>query len=65
MKKLGLFNIEGVQAANQEQEKQPIATIARMRELSKGKDTYYIPGGKREGIEKDEENYIYKNVVLI
>lgn len=26
--------------------------------LSKGKDTYYIPGGKREGIEKDEETLI-------
>ncbi len=26
--------------------------------LSKGKDTYYIPGGKREGQEKDEETLI-------
>lgn len=26
--------------------------------LSKGKDTYYIPGGKREGIETDEETLI-------
>lgn len=26
--------------------------------LSKGKDTYYIPGGKREGKEKDEETLI-------
>lgn len=26
--------------------------------LSKGKDTYYIPGGKREGLEKDEETLI-------
>jgi len=26
--------------------------------LSKGKDTYYIPGGKREGMEKDEETLI-------
>lgn len=26
--------------------------------LSKGKDTYYIPGGKREGTEKDEETLI-------
>lgn len=39
LKKLGLFNIEGVKAVNQEQEEQPIATVARMRELSKGKDT--------------------------
>lgn len=39
LKKLGLFNIEGVKAANQEKEEQPIATVARMRELSKGKDT--------------------------
>ena len=26
--------------------------------LSKGKDTYYIPGGKREGLETDEETLI-------
>lgn len=26
--------------------------------LSKGKDTYYIPGGKREEAEKDEETLI-------
>lgn len=26
--------------------------------LSKGKDTYYIPGGKREGLENDEETLI-------
>jgi len=26
--------------------------------LSKGKDTYYIPGGKREGNESDEETLI-------
>lgn len=26
--------------------------------LSKGKDTYYIPGGKREGIETDDETLI-------
>ena len=26
--------------------------------LSKGKDTYYIPGGKREGTETDEETLI-------
>lgn len=26
--------------------------------LSKGKDIYYIPGGKREGLEKDEETLI-------
>ena len=26
--------------------------------LSKGKDTYYIPGGKREGNETDEETLI-------
>ena len=26
--------------------------------LSKGKDTYYIPGGKREGIESDEETLV-------
>lgn len=26
--------------------------------LSKGKDTYYIPGGKREGTEADDETLI-------
>lgn len=26
--------------------------------LSKGKDTYYLPGGKREGTESDEETLI-------
>ena len=26
--------------------------------LSKGKDTYYIPGGKREGSETDEETLV-------
>lgn len=26
--------------------------------LSKGKDTYYIPGGKRKGNETDEETLI-------
>lgn len=26
--------------------------------LSKGKDTYYLPGGKREGIETDEETLV-------
>lgn len=26
--------------------------------LSKGKDTYYIPGGKREGAERDEDTLI-------
>lgn len=26
--------------------------------LSKGKDTYYIPGGKREGTESDEETLL-------
>ena len=26
--------------------------------LSKGKDTYYLPGGKREGSEKDEDTLI-------
>ena len=26
--------------------------------LSKGKDTYYIPEGKREGLEKDEDTLI-------
>lgn len=37
MKKLGLFNIEGVDGL--EREENPIGSFARMREASKGKDT--------------------------
>ena len=37
MKKLGLFNIEGIE--NLEKEEHPIAAFARMEEASKGKDT--------------------------
>lgn len=37
MKKMGLFNIDGVEC--EEKETSPIATIARMTEKSKGKDT--------------------------
>ena len=32
LKKLGLFNIEGVQCQNQEKAERPLATIARMKE---------------------------------
>ena len=39
LKKLGLFNIEGVQCQNQEKAERPLATIARMKEASRGKDT--------------------------
>ena len=39
LKKLGLFNIEGVQCQNQEKVERPLATIARMKEASRGKDT--------------------------
>lgn len=39
LKKLGLFNIEGVKCQNQEMEEAPLAAIARMKEASKGKDT--------------------------
>ena len=39
LKKLGLFNIEGVQCQNQEKAERPLATIARMKETSRGKDT--------------------------
>jgi len=39
LKKLGLFNIEGVKCQNQEMEETPLAAIARMKEASKGKDT--------------------------
>ena len=37
MKKLGLFNIEGVEVADQAE--RPLALLARMKEASKGKDT--------------------------
>lgn len=39
LKKLGLFNIEGVQCQNQEKVELPLAAIARMKEASRGKDT--------------------------
>lgn len=38
LKKLGLFNIEGVQCQNQEKAERPLAAIARMKEASRGKD---------------------------
>ncbi|MBR2142521.1 phosphopentomutase [Anaerovibrio sp.] len=37
MKKMGLFNIDGVTVG--EKEKEPIASFARLQEMSKGKDT--------------------------
>ena len=39
LKKLGLFNIEGVTGRNLEKTDAPLAAVARMREASKGKDT--------------------------
>lgn len=39
LKKLGLFNMEGVECERKEPVDTPLATIARMKELSKGKDT--------------------------
>lgn len=39
LKKLGLFNIEGVKCQKQEMVEAPLAAVARMREASKGKDT--------------------------
>ncbi|MBO5146772.1 MAG: phosphopentomutase [Lachnospiraceae bacterium] len=39
LKKLGLFNIEGVHCKNQEKTEAPLAAIARMKEASRGKDT--------------------------
>lgn len=39
LKKLGLFNMEGVECEHKEPVDAPLATIARMKELSKGKDT--------------------------
>ncbi len=39
LKKLGLFNIEGVECQRKEPVEAPLACVARMREASKGKDT--------------------------
>lgn len=39
LKNLGLFNMEGVVCEHKEPVEQPLATVARMKELSKGKDT--------------------------
>lgn len=39
LKKLGLFNIEGVHCEKQEKVEAPLAAIARMKEASRGKDT--------------------------
>lgn len=39
LKKLGLFNMEGVECEHKEPVDAPLATVARMKELSKGKDT--------------------------
>jgi len=39
LKKLGIFNIEGVTCEKQEKVEAPLAAVARMREASKGKDT--------------------------
>lgn len=39
LKKMGIFNIEGISCEHKEPVEQPLATVARMKELSKGKDT--------------------------
>lgn len=39
LKKMGLFNIDGVKCQKQEVVEKPLAAIARMKEASKGKDT--------------------------
>lgn len=39
LKKMGIFNIEGVKCEHKETVENPTAAVARMRELSKGKDT--------------------------
>ena len=39
LKKLGIFNIEGVNCEKKEPVAAPLAAVARMREASKGKDT--------------------------
>lgn len=39
LKKLGMFNIEGISCEHKEPVEQPLAAVARMKELSAGKDT--------------------------
>lgn len=39
LRKLGLFNIEGVKCERQENVETPLAAVARMKEASRGKDT--------------------------
>ncbi len=39
LRKLGLFNIEGVKCERQETVETPLAAVARMKEASRGKDT--------------------------
>lgn len=39
LRKLGLFNIEGVKCERQETVESPLAAVARMKEASRGKDT--------------------------
>lgn len=39
LKKLGIFNIEGVECEHKEPVAEPLAAVARMKELSAGKDT--------------------------
>ena len=58
LKKLGLFNIEGINYL--ENEEKPLASFARMREKSKGKDTI-IGHWEIAGIESKRPLPTYKN----
>lgn len=58
LKKLGLFNIEGIDYL--ESEEKPLASFARMSEKSKGKDTI-IGHWEIAGIESKRPLPIYKN----
>lgn len=58
LKKLGLFNIEGIDYL--ESEEKPLASFARMREKSKGKDTI-IGHWEIAGIESKRPLPTYKN----
>lgn len=58
MKKMGLFNIDGMDY--EESEKEPIASFARMKEVSKGKDTI-IGHWEIAGIESKKPLPTYPN----
>lgn len=59
MKKIGFFNIDGLEWANQK-EASPIGTVARMQEASKGKDTT-IGHWEISGVRSDKPLPLFPN----